>query len=66
MKVELEKCKTNGHREKKLRSSQRSFRYFCSGNRASVVKRCIHTSADFDYAKNLVFPKTQWKSDSGN
>ena len=20
-----------------------------------VVKRCIHTSADFDYAKNLVF-----------
>ena len=26
-----------------------------------VVKRCIHTSADFDYAKNLCFPKTQWK-----
>lgn len=22
---------------------------------ASVIKRCIHTSADFDYAKNLVF-----------
>ena len=21
----------------------------------SIVKRCIHTSADFDYAKNLVF-----------
>ncbi len=26
-----------------------------------VVKRCIHTSADFDYAKNLCFSKTQWK-----
>lgn len=23
----------------------------------SVVKRCIHTSADFDYARNLVFSK---------
>lgn len=22
-----------------------------------IVKRCIHTSADFDYAKNLVFSK---------
>ena len=26
-----------------------------------VVKRCIHTSADFDYVKIFVFPKMQWK-----
>ena len=25
------------------------------GSQAPVIKRCIHTSADFDYAKNLVF-----------
>ena len=23
--------------------------------KAPVIKRCIHTSADFDYAKNLVY-----------
>ena len=23
----------------------------------SIVKRCIHTSADFDYAKNICFSK---------
>ncbi len=23
----------------------------------SIVKRCIHTSADFDYARNLCFSK---------
>ena len=24
-------------------------------DQAPITKRCIHTSADFDYAKNLVF-----------
>ena len=27
-----------------------------------IVKRCIHTSADFDYAKNLRFSEARWKS----
>ena len=26
----------------------------------AVVKRCIHTSADFDYADNLVFSDVPW------
>ena len=26
-----------------------------------IVKRCIHTSADFDYAKNLCFSEGQWR-----
>ena len=25
-----------------------------------IVKRCIHTSADFDYADNLYFPKMRF------
>ena len=25
------------------------------GDKQSIVKRCIHTSADFDYADNLIF-----------
>lgn len=31
---------------------------FLPEKEAPVIKRCIHTSADFDYAKNLVFSKT--------
>lgn len=27
--------------------------------KAPVIKRCIHTSADFDYAQNLYFRKMQ-------
>lgn len=27
--------------------------------KAPVIKRCIHTSADFDYAQNLVFSEMQ-------
>ena len=26
-----------------------------------IVKRCIHTSADFEYAKSLKFSETQFK-----
>ncbi len=26
-----------------------------TGDTASVIKRCIHTTADFDYASTLVF-----------
>lgn len=26
--------------------------------KAPIIKRCIHTSADFDYAKNLIFSKS--------
>ena len=29
-----------------------------------IVKRCIHTSADFDYADNLCFSEGQWKKRS--
>lgn len=31
---------------------------FLNEKEAPVIKRCIHTSADFDYAKNLVFSET--------
>ncbi|MDD7769340.1 precorrin-8X methylmutase [Suipraeoptans intestinalis] len=31
---------------------------FLKEKEAPVIKRCIHTSADFDYAKNLVFSET--------
>ena len=56
MKVELENCKTHGDRKNEaLRSSQKSWGILPdSGNRADR-KRCIHTSADFDYAKILCF-----------
>ena len=29
-----------------------------------VVKRCIHTSADFDYADNLCFRSMRWQKAS--
>ena len=28
---------------------------------APITKRCIHTSADFDYAKNLSIPSMRWR-----
>lgn len=31
--------------------------YTCTAEEWDVVKRCIHTSADFDYADNLVFSR---------
>ena len=27
---------------------------------AAVILRCIHTSADFDYAKTWYFPRGRW------
>ncbi len=33
-----------------------------SGDTAPVVKRCIHTTADFDYAKTMVFSKDAVKT----
>ena len=32
-----------------------------TGLELSIVKRCIHTSADFDYAKNLYFSENSAK-----
>ncbi len=32
---------------------------------APIIKRCIHTSADFDYAKNLVFSESAVERASG-
>lgn len=34
-------------------------------DQAPLVKRAIHTTADFDYARNLVFTPGRWRPGSG-
>jgi precorrin-8X/cobalt-precorrin-8 methylmutase len=56
MKIELENVKPRKSRHAALKLSQKNW----AGRKLPedqelIIKRCIHTSADFDYADNLCF-----------
>ena len=61
MKVELENVKPMEIEKKALRSSQKSWGIPLIPGTELIVKRCIHTSADFDYAKISASRRGQWR-----
>ena len=57
MKVELERVKPGDIEKRSFEIISQELGYDLAKETAPIVKRCIHTSADFDYAKNLCFSK---------
>lgn len=57
MKVELERVKPGDIEKRSFEIISQELGYDLPKETAPIVKRCIHTSADFDYAKNLCFSK---------
>ena len=57
MRVELERVKPGDIEKRSFEIISQELGYDLAKETAPIVKRCIHTSADFDYAKNLCFSK---------
>ena len=57
MRVELERVKPRDIEKRSFEIISQELGYDLAKETAPIVKRCIHTSADFDYAKNLCFSK---------
>lgn len=55
MKVELENVRPMEIEARSFEIISRELEYELPEELAPIIKRCIHTSADFDYAKNLCF-----------
>lgn len=57
MKVELENVKPMDIEKRSFEIISRELGRELPGDQEPIIKRCIHTSADFDYADNLYFSK---------
>lgn len=55
MKIELEKVKPMDIERRSFEIISRELGRELPGDQEPIIKRCIHTSADFDYADNLYF-----------
>ena len=55
MKVQLENVKPMDIEKRSFEIITEELGYDLPEKEAPIIKRCIHTSADFDYAKNLSF-----------
>lgn len=55
MKVQLENVKPMDIEKRSFEIITEELGYDLLEKEAPIIKRCIHTSADFDYAKNLCF-----------
>ena len=55
MKVQLENVKPMEIEKRSFEIITEELGYDLPEKEAPIIKRCIHTSADFDYAKNLCF-----------
>ena len=55
MKVELENVKPMDIEKRSFEIITEELGYALPEKEAPIIKRCIHTSADFDYAENLCF-----------
>ena len=55
MKVQLENVKPMDIEKRSFAIISEELGYELPAETAPIIKRCIHTSADFDYAKNLCF-----------
>ena len=55
MKVQLENVKPMDIEKRSFEIITEELGYDLPEKEAPIIKRCIHTSADFDYAKNLCF-----------
>lgn len=55
MKIELEKVKPMDIERRSFEIISRELGRDLPGDQEAIIKRCIHTSADFDYADNLYF-----------
>ena len=55
MKVQLENVKPMDIEKRSFAIITEELGYELPEDKAPIIKRCIHTSADFDYAKNLMF-----------
>ena len=55
MKVQLENVKPMDIEKRSFAIITEELGYELPEDKAPIIKRCIHTSADFDYAQNLMF-----------
>ena len=55
MKVQLENVKPMDIEKRSFAIITEELGYELQEDKAPIIKRCIHTSADFDYAQNLMF-----------
>ena len=55
MKIQLENVKPMDIEKRSFEIITEELGYDLPEKEAPIIKRCIHTSADFDYAKNLCF-----------
>lgn len=55
MKVQLENVKPMDIEKRSFAIITEELGYELPEDKAPIIKRCIHTSADFDYARNLIF-----------
>ena len=55
MKVQLENVKPMEIEKRSFAIISEELGYELPEDKAPIIKRCIHTSADFDYAENLAF-----------
>ena len=55
MKIQLEKVKPMDIEKRSFAIITEELGYELPEDKAPIIKRCIHTSADFDYAQNLMF-----------
>ena len=55
MKVQLENVKPMDIEKRSFAIITEELGYELPEDKAPIIKRCIHTSADFDYAENLAF-----------
>ena len=59
MKVQLENVKPMDIEKRSFEIITEELGYDLPEKEAPIIKRCIHTSADFDYAKNLCFSEDE-------
>ncbi len=57
MKIELENVKPMDIEKRSFEIISRELGRELPGDQEPIIKRCIHTSADFDYADNLYFQR---------
>ena len=55
MKIQLENVKPMDIEKRSFAIIMEELGYELPEDKAPIIKRCIHTSADFDYAQNLMF-----------
>ena len=55
MKIQLENVKPMEIEKRRFAIITEELGYELPEDKAPIIKRCIHTSADFDYAQNLMF-----------